>query len=253
MILYFSGTGNSLFLAKQLAEQLNDTLLHIEDIKGTGTKIHDKHMGIVCPVYFGDIPEPVRDFLENSYFDRTSYIFSVVTCGGSAGQALRSIKKILQRKKCRLSYGKVLRMPSNSTVAFRSAVSYKLHYLAESAAAIHDIAGEIRSEKIDTSACSWSLMGSVFSIGPVTSWSEKLFTVTVDPAKCNGCGICAQLCPQNNITLDDSGTYIGTNCSHCMACVHWCPAAAIKVRGRSVAQADQYHHPGISLQDMIRR
>lgn len=253
MILYFSGTGNSLYIAKVLSKQLNTSAIHINDIQGDGTKIHDKYIGIICPVYFGDIPDVVRDFLENSHLDRFSYIYAIVTCGGTAGCALKSIQDILQRKKCHLSYAKVVKMPANSTIAFRSPVKYKLHYLSECKNLLTQISQDIKDEKTDIKACKSSLMGSLFHIKPLQKFGYHQFDIAIDNNRCNGCGICTEICPLNNISMDESGTYIGNNCAHCMACVHWCPVAAVTVRNKAVSVDDQYHHPDITLDDVMRR
>ena len=130
MILYFSGTGNSLIIAKKLAEKLGDTAVHISDIQGECTRICDKSIGFVFPVYFGELPDPVRIFAEYVHFSPSTYFYGVATCGSMAGRALRSLKKILDLKDCTLSYGKVCYMISNSTVASKRHISYDFQRLA---------------------------------------------------------------------------------------------------------------------------
>lgn len=48
--------------------------------------------------------------------------------------------------------------------------------------------------------------------------------------KCVGCGKCSRVCPLNNISMDGMVPKWGTRCTHCMACVHQCPKAAVEFR-----------------------
>ena len=91
MILYFSGTGNSLSAARLLARETGDTAVHVIDLTthcGTCRGIQDKVIGFVFPVYFGDLPDPVREFVEYTRFAPSTYFYAVATCGGTAGQCL---------------------------------------------------------------------------------------------------------------------------------------------------------------------
>ena len=68
-----------------------------------------------------------------------------------------------------------------------------------------------------------------------------------DPEKCIGCGICAQVCPMNNIQLVDGLPQLGCECAFCFGCFHWCPKNAMSREGLT---RSQYHHPEVSLADM---
>ena len=57
---------------------------------------------------------------------------------------------------------------------------------------------------------------------------------------CIGCGQCAKLCPMNNVTLKDGKPVWGRNCTHCMACICYCPVSAIEYGKKSVGQP-RYH------------
>ena len=94
MILYFSGTGNSLSVARTLAEETGDSLCHMADAlppagnPGTGeapVMMPARVIGLVFPVYYNDVPDAVKEFLDKVRFDPSSYIYAAVTCGGSAG------------------------------------------------------------------------------------------------------------------------------------------------------------------------
>ena len=61
MIYYFSGTGNSYYVAKALSKSLHDTMQSIESAQSIK---QDEIIGIVTPVYFFGLPDIVKDFLE---------------------------------------------------------------------------------------------------------------------------------------------------------------------------------------------
>lgn len=72
MIYYFSGTGNSEWVAKTIANRLNDNTQDvIELIKNCDDKIKismDENIGIVFPIYAWAIPEPIDYFIKNVEF-----------------------------------------------------------------------------------------------------------------------------------------------------------------------------------------
>jgi MinD superfamily P-loop ATPase len=79
--------------------------------------------------------------------------------------------------------------------------------------------------------------------------AKDLFWVN---AACDGCGTCAGVCPSGNIDLEDGRPTWKDHCEICVACLHWCPRRAIQA-GRATLKRKRYHHPSVSLSDMLIR
>lgn len=113
---YLSGTGNSLYAAKSIAQELEQCRL--EGITGylkAPYEVQDEVVGIVCPVYCMALPPVVEAFLQQVKMV-PQYIFLVVTMGAMSGQALGQGKELLKQRELRLSYGAQVALPDNSIV-----------------------------------------------------------------------------------------------------------------------------------------
>lgn len=62
---------------------------------------------------------------------------------------------------------------------------------------------------------------------------------------CNGCGICSNVCPVNNIVLKDNKPQWQNHCELCFACMQWCPKQSIQW-GKNTKGVKRYHHPNAS-------
>ena len=73
----------------------------------------------------------------------------------------------------------------------------------------------------------------------------------VEP-QCNSCGICVQVCPVDNIALEDGKpTWFG-RCQHCLACMQLCPQQAIQYGDKTVGRK-RYHHPEIRVREIMEQ
>jgi hypothetical protein len=115
-LYYFSGTGNSLRVARDLAEALGDT-----DVVAIPQAIHHPalppvdRVGFVFPVYAWGLPLIVARFCQQFQAPASTYCFGVATCGGSAGGTLAQLERLLAAQGLTLALGAVLRMPGNYT------------------------------------------------------------------------------------------------------------------------------------------
>jgi hypothetical protein len=112
-IYWFSGTGNSLAVAKALADQCGDIELvpMAKAIKNPPPPA--ARIGRVFPVYSFGPPALVARFTETLNALPDACIFAVVTCAGNKGGTLAVLKNRLQRRGLQLAAGWSVKMPDN--------------------------------------------------------------------------------------------------------------------------------------------
>ena len=113
-IYYFSATGNSLVVAKDLAKGLdNAELISISKALKMPDATAYERIGFVYPVYMFGLPLIIADFLRTVKIKPDAYIFSVTTSGGLKGRAHSLAKEILKKRGMNLASGFSVIMPGN--------------------------------------------------------------------------------------------------------------------------------------------
>jgi flavodoxin len=93
-IYVFSATGNSLTTASILAEKINADLISIASVKKLGEINEDSdRIGFVFPVYYGNMPYPVRELITRMNFSSEAYVFSVATYRGHSGDVAKRMDR----------------------------------------------------------------------------------------------------------------------------------------------------------------
>ena len=250
LIYYFSGTGNSLRAAQIIAEALGDCeVLHINRLSALPAGCG--RVGFTFPHYALGVPGLVRRRLEGmeAAASKDAYFFAVETCGGFPGNCLAQVRDILKPKGAALCYGKVVMMPANNVVNYDMKDN-----AAEIAAAaeetLRQIAGEIAAgtrNKIPRTKHIESLIYRRI----VATYPKKGLGFHAD-GNCTGCGQCARICPAGNIAMQDDRPAFGAKCEQCVACIQWCPQAAIQYKEETQARK-RYRHPQVTLREFISK
>lgn len=258
-IFYFTGTGNSLFVARQLSAELYDEvrILPIKNfIDNKKVKINSDCLIIVCPVYFRTLPHIVKLFLNKLEFETTSiHTYGVVTCNGEPGHSLFTMDRILKRKGQSLRAGFTVVMPGNSLIVrdFTNTAEIRTQRLEESYNKINEISDYLNNKRFGriegNDSFKYHLKGII--TGVVARYIYKTPTKFRTTEGCTKCRTCVKACPLSNIKLGKEGVKWGSNCEHCLACFHWCPSMAVEI-GNSTVGKLRYHHPEISIKDMYK-
>jgi len=237
MVLYFSGTGNSEFVAKTIAEGLGDELISINNYMKDGIAgdfVSGKPYVLVCPTYAWRVPLVVEEWMKTARFDGNDDMYFVLTCGDSTYGAQTYAKKLCDKIGMNFRGFKTVVMPENYIAMFN--VPDKEESARIVNAAMRPINGAIKAiDRCEDMEEKISAFGMFMST--IVNWvfftflvKDKGFHLEKD---CISCGKCVEMCPLNNIRLIDGKPVWGGNCTHCMACICSCPAECIEYKNAS--------------------
>jgi ferredoxin len=255
LLYYFTGTGNTLKIAKDLAAQLGDAeIIPIAKVidQPSITPSADR-VGIIFPVYMWGPPLIVANFARKLQVPASTYVFAITNYGGFPAGTLLILKDILAANKTDLSAGFGIKMPGNYTPMYGAMPAEKQQKnFARESTAIKEIAETIKANKNTVIYANNPLINSLFNFiykngSKSIPEGDKAFWID---EKCNSCGICEKVCPVRNIKMTDGKPVWLHHCEQCVSCLQWCPREAIQV-GKKTAVRKRYHHPDITEQDMM--
>lgn len=241
MILYYSGTGNSKYVAKKISSITNDEIVNLnEKIKRNETLPiqNTKRVIFVTPTYAWRIPRILKKWIEAVTFEKGVSVYFVLTCGDEIGNADKYNKSLGNKKGLNyMGTGEVI-MPENYIAMFEVPSIEKSKLIIDDAqSSIDKIARAIlNDEKISKEKICFvdrlksDIVNPVFYFKYVNS---KTYYYT---DKCIGCGKCVELCPVNNIKLVNDKPVWMNSCTHCMACACYCPQEAIETGDKSIGK-----------------
>ena len=255
IIFYFTGTGNSLYVAKGLAENFEQVdLTAIPKAIAEEQYNYEEYVrvGFVIPLYFMGMPKLVMEFLNKLNILSASYIFCVVTRAYTKGMVFSEVDKSLRNKGKRLDYGKYISFP-DSYIRWAGARDKEAQekLFSESQKHLNIISKEIISNKREIDKEGIILKTSSYIVNKfwlaTLKTKNKTFKISND---CIQCGICVKVCPSKNIKLDGVAIKWGEKCQDCMACVQSCPKKAIYFSEKTKNRR-RYKNPNISTEELF--
>ncbi len=256
-LFYFTGTGNSLKVSRDLQLELNDCeLIPIaKAIREDFSAPASNKVGFIFPLYYYGLPKIVYNFINKINLDKVDYIFAIVTRAGDAdGVPLIQIEKILRKKSKTLNAGFFIKMPDNFILASTEISENEMRDLFEKEGEqIKQISNSIKNAEsnlkivINDEKPNRVERGNLRFHQNVNKGDVSFFS----DENCNSCGTCEKICPVGNIILREGKPQWQHKCEQCLACINLCPEIAIQY-GKNTTAKKRYHHPEINVEDLLK-
>ena len=248
-ICYFTATGNCLYVARRIGGELLSIpkLMRQEQII-----IEDDAVGIVAPVYAVEMPMMVKDFLEKAEI-RTKYFFFIYTYGMGYAEAFTHVAVAAEKAGLELCYINAVQMVDNYIPFFDMKEQKDTLPEKDVEGQLDKIVKDIQERKI------MKVNPTDENLAEMEKWTrthaanilkkDTALSYTIND-ECIRCGICAKVCPANNITVTDEGVRFSDRCEVCYACLHNCPKHAIHMSME--AGTEQFRNEHVKLEDIIQ-
>lgn len=244
-IIYFSSTGNNIYIA----QSLNGELLSIpQQIKKGKYNIKDDVVGIIFPNYYMTVPDIVGKYLEQVKIE-AEYIFTICSYGSIEEGAIRALKKcnkILEQQH-EINYSNTVLMVDNYLPAFDMKNEKEIKKDEDIDAQIKTIKEDItkRKQQKITSDMEEEIL---LQDKQHKERFQNMIKLELTENECIQCEICIKICPNANIKLENKPV-IGNNCEQCLGCVHHCPNNVIKTNIEK--SNERFINPHIKLSQII--
>lgn len=275
-IYYFTGSGNSLYVARELQNCLpgSEIIPIVSLLNKNSISTSAETVGIIFPVHAMTLPIPVKKFLNKLDVRSTKYIFAIATRAGTVSDSFVQIDKIMAKSGRSLDSYLHINMASNDPkfkdwqpetrekmAAIESDVQNRLGSITKA------ILNKEKSREKDTTGVTFQL------IYPLNRLMEKLIRtgllfVEVTGAnnyfyfdtKCAGCGTCEKVCPSQKIKIANKKPVWqdDVKCYFCYACVNYCPRKAVQIKSKVYMKSytennERYPHPYATTNDIARQ
>jgi ferredoxin len=275
-IYYFSGTGNSLYVAKELQKQIPDSSLKpiASHLKKDVITVKGETVGFIFPIHGMTLPIPVKNFIKKADLRTAKYIFAAATRGGTKCFAFDAIEKMLKRKGKKLNSYFVMNMASNDPklesfviptkkeiMRIKSEIQNRLKSIKKTVTNKEDY------QEKDTNYVSFPF------IKPISFLLERLVLLGMKYAECNGgkdyfytdskctgCGACQKVCLSGKVKMVEGKPLWQKNikCYFCYACLNYCPVQSVQIKSSWYMNSytkikGRYPHPFAKVSDIAKQ
>jgi len=274
-LYYFSGTGNSLLVARELATRIPGACLVpiVQCLEHRNVRARGRAVGLVFPVHALTIPIVVRRFVERLDVGPADYLFAVATRGaGTVFRGFEKLDRLLGRQCRRLDAAFIVEMYNTDSRHGRYRVPTEAELLAI-AAAVRQRADRIADTVLRRATSREKDLGvtTPTSDNPRLAFLlEVMILLAMDLAdlvgganyfyhdeRCSGCGTCAKVCLSRKIALRDGKPVWSRRrlCTMCFACLNFCPRESVQIRSIPGVKSfsvenGRYPHPYATVRDI---
>jgi NAD-dependent dihydropyrimidine dehydrogenase PreA subunit len=244
MIYYFSGNGNSKWVAEKLSFLIQEKVLNISnfilDCRMPRSAGKYSSVGIVLPLYAWYVPQPVIRFLErlDGMLSPSAYRYVICTCRNYAGTAMERLRRHYYFD----SAWSVI-MPNTYIPKYKiDPEDVAMSKIDAAEKRLLDISVNVLECKKGIRDVRHGLLGlaRTYIINQIFVNHIDCKLMTLDEEKCTGCYVCYKTCPMGNIDMVNHKPSWKDKCIACMGCVNVCPEEAIYY-GKETAHRRRYH------------
>jgi len=245
-ILYYTSTGNNLYIAKQLGGDLYSIPQLMKD---EAFDIEDEIVGIVFPVFFATSPKTLREFICKVNI-KTDYLFLIASYGSDGDQnALRIMKETLNGRGINVNYTNSVLMIDNFLPVFDMAKEKEIKKDLDVDGQISKIKQDILNQK------EYIFDKPMFSdVANIEEVLESTMTGKYDimvSDGCSQCRMCVMVCPRGNVKLTDEGPVFGDDCDFCLGCVQHCKTNTLSINDE-LNPEERYRNPNIRISEIVK-
>ena len=248
-ILYFTATGNSLYVAKQFKSELVSIP---QAMKNGRYNFSDDAIGLVCPVFGHEMPPIVKRFLEKANLN-AAYRFCILTYGRRNGGAAELAEQFLSSCGLTFDYIDIVLMADNFLPAFDMDEERGIDKMVDEqlSVIIENIAAKKRYIRPSTEGdreAHQQFLGRKEK-NP-ENYDGRLIIIGDG---CIGCGICVKVCPTGNLYLENGiAKRKAEQCEFCLSCAHNCTVKAITFRNGEKNPNARYRNENVCLCEIIK-
>ncbi len=262
-LYYFSGTGNSIHIARELKERIPDCILIpiIGCLNRKEIRTNADIAGIIFPIHAHTFPWVVKEFLKRFDGSSTTYLFAISN-RECADKVFRDMDKILMKENLKLDASFAVNTPVNFIPVFTVPTKEEIKELEENLQnkldIIKDIISNRKSYHENTGGAIKGLAKTFLRMSTFIFQKSAYFGLQksfyVDE-NCIGCGTCERVCLSNKIKILDKKPVWDKSiaCVYCFACISYCPTTAIQARRKRTKHKGRYHHPLINAKDIAEQ
>lgn len=286
IIYWFSGTGNSYYIARELAKLTKAQLVKIDiDLVSEPIQVEHDVVGLIFPVYHQGLPNIIVQFIDQIQLSPEAYVYSIISYGDKPTLALRYLETLLGDKDIQLAYSDGILMPYNYIKPTKigkgffngfamshqsdheisdmlSQTNNRIKQIGQAVMACRQQAPLVSDVLIESLVDRLGLRNSLqkymwlkamgYTGNHVSTFKEALKRMDTGfrvEEQCISCGRCKQVCPVNNIELVDNKPNFLHNCEQCFACIGWCPTKAIMPS--AIKYQQPYSNPNVTFLEVI--
>lgn len=256
MIFYFSGTGNALWIAKELSTAFDERLISITNELNKPKNNFTYHLQsnenifFVFPVHSWGPAVLIYRFISKIHLDgyTNQPVYSIGTCGDNCGHTTKIMRKILRKKSIKLTKGYSIQMPNNYILmkGFSSdSIELAEQKLKNAPGLVQEVVENIK-QKSDKELYTKGNLAFLKSYIIYPIFKKYALGKNRFYAKdtCISCELCVKICPTKTICFIKERPQWSNNCVQCTACINRCPVQAIEYDQISQNKR-RYHHPDI--------